>query len=162
MSAEVYSHDQLCLIAYKWLVKQGFKVCFHDKFRACVDTGEQPDVIGFKSGTSCLIEVKVSRSDFLADRNKKFRKNPEQGMGDWRFYFAPKGVLTVDDMPDGWFLIEWTGKRAMCKNFQFHNCIHHSPPNKGNKDCEVQLLTSALNRFRVRNMLDTVYKKIDE
>ncbi|STM09174.1 Uncharacterised protein [Escherichia coli] len=35
-----------------------------------------------------LIEAKCSRADLLADRKKRFRKNPSLGMGDWRFFIS--------------------------------------------------------------------------
>lgn len=33
-------------------------------------TYEHPDALGFRNGASCLIEVKCSRSDFLAARKR--------------------------------------------------------------------------------------------
>lgn len=65
------THDELCQIACRFLKNNGFKVAFHDRFIAAVATGEQPDAIGFRNLASCLIEVKCSRADFLADK-----KNP--------------------------------------------------------------------------------------
>ena len=73
--------------------------------------GEQPDILGISSfGESILIEVKVSRSDFLADKKKLWRSNPEMGMGDFRVYLTPKGLLKPDDIPHGWMLWEVHGK----------------------------------------------------
>jgi hypothetical protein len=77
---------------------------------------ELPDVIGFSTGIirngrwdsgvhSRLIEVKVSRSDFLADRKKPFRIRPEKGMGDFRYYCCPKGMIRKDEVPGGWGLL---------------------------------------------------------
>ncbi len=79
------THRELCQIAYKFLKRNGFKVCFHDRFIAVTSTGEQPDAMGFRNSASCLIEAKCSRADLLADRKKRFRKNPSLGMGDWRY-----------------------------------------------------------------------------
>ncbi|CAM3211969.1 hypothetical protein ESCO105182_22880 [Escherichia coli] len=70
------THRELCQIAYKFLKRNGFKVCFHDRFIAVTSTGEQPDAMGFRNSASCLIEAKCSRADLLADRKKRFRKNP--------------------------------------------------------------------------------------
>lgn len=85
-------HDELCQIACRFLKNNGFKVAFHDRFVAAVATGEQPDAIGFRNLASCLIEVKCSRSDFLADKKKHFRIAPSKGMGDWRFFMAEPGI----------------------------------------------------------------------
>lgn len=82
------THDELYQIACRFLQNNGFKVAFHDRFVAYVGTGEQPDAIGFRNLASCLIEVKCSRSDFLADKKKPFRRMPSEGMGDWRFFMA--------------------------------------------------------------------------
>lgn len=66
---------------------------------------ELADVIGFKNEVSTLIECKVSRSDFLSDKKKHFRIHPEKGMGDYRFYCCPKGLLNKEEMPEGWGLL---------------------------------------------------------
>jgi hypothetical protein len=73
-------------------------------------TGEIPDAIGFslshwESGAT-VIEVKVSRSDFLADRKKPHRQ--AGGMGRWRYYMAPVGLIALGELPAGWGLIEVT------------------------------------------------------
>ncbi|MDC6936252.1 hypothetical protein N6N95_24270, partial [Escherichia coli] len=80
------THRELCELACRFLRNHGFKVVFSDRFHAWTSCGEHPDALGFRNGASCLIEVKCSRSDFLADRKKVFRAEPEKGMGDWRFY----------------------------------------------------------------------------
>lgn len=87
------THDELCQIAYQFLKRNGFKVCFHDRFVAVTSTGEQPDAMGFRNFASCLIEAKCSRADLLADRKKRFRQRPELGMGDWRFFISEPGYL---------------------------------------------------------------------
>ncbi len=68
------THRELCQIAYKFLKRNGFKVCFHDRFIAVTSTGEQPDAMGFRNSASCLIEAKCSRADLLADRKSVFVK----------------------------------------------------------------------------------------
>jgi hypothetical protein len=66
---------------------------------------ELPDVIGFKRNHSDLVECKVSRADFLKDKKKHFRMFPEQGMGDYRYYCCPRGMISKDELPDGWGLL---------------------------------------------------------
>ena len=88
------THRELCELACRFLRNNGFKVVFGDRFHAWTSCGEHPDALGFRNGASCLIEVKCSRSDFLADRKKVFRAEPEKGMGDWRFYLCEPGVIT--------------------------------------------------------------------
>lgn len=99
------THDELCQIACRFLQNNGFKVAFHDRFRAWTPYGEQADAIGFRNGASCLIEAKCSRSDLLADRKKPFRVEPEKGMGDWRFMISEPGIVNIEDLQPGWGLL---------------------------------------------------------
>jgi len=66
---------------------------------------ELADVIGFQSRHSVIIECKVSRSDFLADMKKSFRAAPDKGMGDYRYYCCPKGLIKPEELPIGWGLL---------------------------------------------------------
>ena len=69
-------------------------------------SGETPDVIGWKGRCrSVLIECKVSRADFLADREKPFRKDPSLGMGCERFYLTPAGLIRPAELPGKWGLL---------------------------------------------------------
>lgn len=103
---------------------------------------ETPDVIGFHGhGNSILIECKVSRSDFLSDKQKVFRKIAEAGMGDLRYYAAPPGIITVDDIPISWGLIE-IGDRC---------CFVAQEPQqqKSDKRNEVKMLMSSIRRLEI-------------
>lgn len=154
-------HAALSARGERWLRSVGCRVVLREPFKAAVYTGEQPDVIGWRDGLSILIECKVSRSDFLADRSKPFRKQPELGMGDFRLYLAPPGVLTADDMPEGWGLlvahdrrIEVVGplpRQYAMKSYgvtrKDRRCFAwHPRPFTGNKQCETVMLVSALAR----------------
>lgn len=91
-------------------------------------TDEQPDVIGWVGlGYSWLIEVKVSRADFLKDKKKFQRLYPEKGMGDERYYLAPAGLIKLSELPDRWGLLEWSGGkiyRSMKAEQQKQKHIH--------------------------------------
>ena len=54
-----------------------------------------------------LVECKITRSDFLADREKPFRQNPERGVGSERFYLTPPALLKLEELPAGWGLLEY-------------------------------------------------------
>ena len=70
-----------------------------------------PDAIGWKRACdSVLIECKLSRSDFLADCDKPFRRSPELGVGCERFYLTPRQLLNPKELPAGWGLLESVGK----------------------------------------------------
>ncbi len=74
---------------------------------------ETPDVLGFYSGGASLIEAKASRSDFLGDKKKYFRKHPEMGMGNYRFYACPSGLIKEEEIPDKWGLI-YVSEKGRC------------------------------------------------
>ncbi|MDR0472327.1 MAG: hypothetical protein LBH43_01455 [Treponema sp.] len=69
---------------------------------------EIPDILGFCSKASILIECKASRTDFLRDKDKVFR-NPSvanMAMGSQRWYLAPFGIIKKEEVSDGWGLLE--------------------------------------------------------
>lgn len=102
------THDEIADFAAAYIRKHGFPVSFSNL--TSTNLREQPDVLGIDIvGTSFLGEVKVSRSDFLADKKKEFRTNGE-GIGDFRAYITPKGLLKPQDIPYGWMLWEVHGK----------------------------------------------------
>ena len=72
-----------------------------------------PDAIGWKKAChSVLIECKVSRADFQADREKPFRQKPETGVGCERYYLAPRGLIGTEELPSGWGLLEVRGREV--------------------------------------------------
>jgi hypothetical protein len=104
---------------------------------------ETPDVLGFyRSGMSVLIEVKVSRGDFAADKDKHFRAIPKAGVGDRRYFAAPKGMLRETDLPPFWGLLELDGERQVLRTKE-------AEAQDGNKRVEVSILTSAMRRLEL-------------
>ena len=78
-------------MAVRWLRRYRCGVVLSEQ--ACV-SGEMPDAIGWKKAChSVLVESKVSRADFLVDRDKPFRQRPEIGVGCERYYLAPRGLI---------------------------------------------------------------------
>lgn len=68
-------------------------------------SGERCDALLFNSMSSFLIETKVSRADFLADKKKSFRAKPEDGVGEYRYYACPIGLISIEELPEKWGLI---------------------------------------------------------
>ncbi len=99
------THNFLVKRAIKWLYSYGCGFAVGE-IRSFTVSGEIPDAIGFKSNKSILIECKVSRADFLKDKNKYFRQNPEEGMGNLRLYLCPKDIIKIEDLPDSFILPE--------------------------------------------------------
>lgn len=65
---------------------------------------QEPDVLGFCSGPSYMVECKVSRSDFTSDKRKGFR-NADTCVGNLRSYGCPEGLIEPEELPDEMGLI---------------------------------------------------------
>lgn len=74
-----------------------------------VGSRERPDVVGFRSTCSAIIEAKISRTDFLADSRKPERLIAGTGIGVYRFYLCPKDVIKVSELPEKWGLLYLMG-----------------------------------------------------
>lgn len=103
--SETAKHAQLVDRAVHWL-RSSYKCGIVLSEQYCA-TGEIPDAIGWKGFCrSVVVECKASRSDFLADAAKTFRQKPEEGLGSERYYLAPHGLIKVEELPNGWGLLE--------------------------------------------------------
>ena len=140
------THAALVELAIRWLR-------FHCRCgivlseQSC-SSGEQPDVIGWKRNCrSVLVECKVSRADFLGDREKPFRANPEQGMGSERFYLTSAGLVRSGELPTGWGLLEARNRKI--------ELVVRSRPRRDLRSQqgfqnELNLLLASLARVQVR------------
>ena len=137
------THVQLVEKAVRWLRSYRCGVVLSEQ--ACV-SGEMPDAIGWKRAChSVLIECKITRGDFLADRAKPFRLKPEQGVGCERFYLVAAGLVRHEELPQGWGLLEHNrGKiemiQASGKNLRSATGFRY----------EMNLLLASLRRVEVR------------
>ena len=154
------THKELVEIGYKWVMtKCGFA------FKELVTLGgfgEIPDVIGFNHQGTFLLEAKASRGDFLGDKKKIFRANPDFGMGDWRFYIAPQNLIKISELPEGWGLIEVNAKhraRIVHNPFGKGNIYSRWERNKKYEKSELCMLYSALRRLQLRGVLELIYEK---
>ncbi|MFZ0814728.1 MAG: hypothetical protein WAM78_04375, partial [Candidatus Sulfotelmatobacter sp.] len=137
------THAQLVEKAVHWLRRYRCGVVLSEQ--ACV-SGEMPDAIGWKRAChSVLIECKVTRADFLADRAKPFRLKPEQGVGCERFYLVPAGLVRREELPKCWGLLEHNRGRT--------EMAHPSAKNLRSAtgfQFEMNLLLASLRRVEVR------------
>lgn len=139
------THAELVERAARWLTKtQRCPVVVTEIVTLSV-TGESPDAIGWHHGFSHLVECKASRSDFLADRKKPFRVDPAQGMGDYRWYMTRPGLLSPDELPDGWGLLEVNQKQVRVVR---ESIRYGAPPFVGNGGEEKRILLSIIRRQR--------------
>lgn len=92
------THKRLCELAQAWLErpngKRGPGCQFAFAETAELGAKEIPDAIGFRYDGSVLVECKTSRSDFIADKAKTFRIATHEGMGVYRYFMAPAGIIT--------------------------------------------------------------------
>jgi hypothetical protein len=143
------THAQLVQKAVAWLRRYRCGVVLSEQ--ACV-SGEMPDAIGWKKAChSVVVECKISRSDYLADRGKPSRQRPETGMGAERFYLLPAGLLRPEELLAGWGLLEYDkGKvnliRRSVKNFRSEAGFHY----------EMNLLLASLRRVEIRIAPQTI------
>lgn len=138
------THQELVLRAEKWL-KNKCNIVLADPYTQSVNH-EWPDAIGWKvyKKRSLLIECKVTRADFLADKNKQHIVVPSVGMGDQRYYMCPPDLIHPSDLKP-WFGLLWCyPKKVICK--QKPNSGSHGPIS-GNKEAEAILLSCELNRW---------------
>lgn len=137
------THAKLVDLAVRWLRRYRCGVVLSEQ--ACV-SGEMPDAIGWKRTChSVLVECKASRADFLADREKPFRRKPEAGVGCERYYLAPRKLIRPDEVPAGWGLLEVNGRevervKSAAKNLRTGEGFGY----------EMNLLLASLRRVEVR------------
>ena len=137
------THAALVRKAVEWLRSYRCGVVLSEQ--ACV-SGEMPDAIGWKRAChSVLVECKVSRADFLADRAKPFRLKTDTAVGCERFYLAPRALIRPEELPAGWGLLEHHNRqmemiRASKKNLR----------SEAGFRCEMNLLLASLRRVEIR------------
>lgn len=160
-----FTHKDLIPIAYQWVLRRSPCGVAFKELNTHAGNGEYPDVIGFGSwGNSVLIEVKASRSDFLADKKKAFRKCPEQGMGRYRFYMCPDGLIKPQELPERWGLIYVSSKgKARCVVNPYCRSTTGNIWSGGfenrNMLAEHGLMVSALRRLHLKGHIDSIYDK---
>jgi len=103
------THDDLVKTAKKWLIKA--RNCSVILTETQAQSGEVPDAIGWRGQLSILIECKTSLADFRRDMGKWFR-NSGPGIGQQRYFMAPKGVIPVSEIPPNWGLLEVEGRKV--------------------------------------------------
>lgn len=125
-----FTHNELNSIAAKWLKRPqsnngpGCQVALTEV--GGLYGGERADAFGYRwgfDGGSVVVESKVSRSDFLADRAKPHRNGTTAGMGTYRYYICPEGLIEISDLPHAWGLL-WVNKRGHVKIKAGHICCH--------------------------------------
>lgn len=152
MSFEI-THRNLCIKAAKYLRNQGIERFHRCQYVVCEleRAGESPDAFGWGGSTTQLIEVKISRSDFLSDKKKYWRKYPQYGLAKYRSYLCPENLIKLDELPEKWGLlyVNEKGKILIIKEPEFQISNHME---------EINLITSILRRENIKPRIFS-YKK---
>lgn len=153
------THPFLCGLAVAWLQRPssrkgpGCQVALSETQNHL--SREVPDAIGWRALAyggmgSTVVEVKVSRADFLADRKKPHRRDPSRGLGRFRYYLAPEGLIDPAELPPRWGLLEVNARghlavrcgHVLCRGEELEAWAHP----EYRVDAEMSLLTLALAR----------------
>lgn len=131
------THAELVSLAVRWLWKRRrCHVVLSEKGGI-----EVPDAIGWETWkNSILVECKTSRSDFRRDAKKPSRRFPKTGLGRERYYLAPAGMLSPNELPEGWGLLEPTGRGGL-------RVVRRSEVHERYEDDESRMLFWELSMF---------------
>ena len=143
------THTELCNLGAKWLKYNRLIKWNKPKYVAveiCCQIPCEPDIFGFGCYKTQQIEVKVSRSDFLADLKKKHRINSSDDVGDYRSYLCPSGLIKEKDLPFGWGLL-WVDENnkitEIVKPTQMDKCSYF----------EMNIIYSIKRRLEVKSQI---------
>ena len=140
-------HLELFQLAGQWLKKHSKNIIVPNCSTVVVDmvtaVQEIPDVLGWCSWCSVMIEVKVSRTDFLKDAQKSFRINPSTGVGNLRYYLCPVDLINANEIPENWGLLYVTPNNKI-------EIIQKATQQKPNLTAERTILLSLINRINCK------------
>lgn len=165
------THNEIADWAAVRIRKMGYPLSFSNM--TSKTSREQPDVLGVNDiSKSILIEVKISRADFLKDKKKPWRADG-QGFGKRRVYLTPQGLLKPEEVPYGWELWEVhgktkpmlkiiKGKKVVKNDIQFLNCdskeySHFSRKHNYSYKQESMWMIKILRRMESQNFPVTDY-----
>lgn len=158
------THKSLCDIAVKWLKrhKNGIGCNFAvSEIQTSFERTEQADAFGYRCTGhlqgSWLVEVKTSRSDFLADFKKPHREDPTLGVGRYRMYMCPEGVIKEDELPEGWGLVTVNSRGHVNSNWINNTNIRVFEDR--NQDGEAYIMARLVSRFDDVEKFNTMLKE---
>lgn len=142
------THGEMVWFAFDWLTQEmGCRIVLTEP---TLYRNERPDAIGWKGWKpwphqSILVECKMSRRDFRADAKKKARRDNSSGLGDYRYFMVPAGLVKPDEVPARWGLLEVSPAKGLIEHTvraksQFGQNI--------DKVQECELLLTAIDRYQ--------------
>ncbi len=152
------NHRELVKVAERWLYNTVRCGVVFTEFVTAVP--EIPDAFGLRSDYTILVECKASRTDFFADKKKLFRRIPEQGIGDFRFFLCEEGLIKPEELPEKWGLLYWNGKKVKKIIAPKGNVWYRTGETmrfEKNIDAEYRMMYSALRRIHLQGDLHKIY-----
>ncbi len=151
------THAELTKIAERWLHGIGCGFVFRELVSQASET---PDAVGFKGHTSILVECKVSRADYLRDRKKWFRREAHAGIGEYRYYMCPEGLIQPEELPEKWGLL-YVSERGRVECIVNKTFRGHYLPSEWRLpfdwQAERHLFYTALRRLHLRGRIPEIY-----
>lgn len=154
------THEDLRKEAVRWLTHtKRCGVVLSELRSAALET---PDAIGWYCSRSILVECKVSRSDFHANKNKPSVREGI-GMGTQRYFLCPEGLITVGDLDDlmekATGELKWDcagyGLLWFCQSGRI-SVKREAPVRATDHPQEIRMLISALRRIKTREFLTII------
>ena len=140
------THTELCNLGAKWLKQNGLNKWQKPKYIVVeiVSIGiPQPDIYGFGNCSTQQIEVKVSRSDFLADKKKFHRQYPKEDIGQYRSYLCPENLIKSTEIPENWGLL-WVDENNRIL------VIKQPELQESHFNSEMKIISSILRRIEIK------------
>ena len=143
------THHELCCLVAKKFFKRHFNVFgMRNTQYVAIELNticrEIPDVFGFGGNYTQLFEVKMTHADFLNDKKKKW-KNFSDGVGEYRTYVCPEGVIDESELPEKYGLLHYdeVNEWFWCKR---------KPEKQSDvdKQSEIQLILSIMRRENIK------------
>lgn len=146
------THRFLCIKGADYLRTNGIHPYHKCKYSVCELEliGECPDAFGWGSNTTQMLEIKVTRRDFLKDKDKLWRQKPEIGLGRYRSYLCPENLIKESDLPKNWGLLYWVNGKI--------KVIVKPKPQESNSLKEINAINSVLRREGIKSQTFS-YKK---
>ncbi len=154
-----YNHSELVIRAGRWLENYSGRLGNYRCALVLTEykcyANEIPDAIGFRSDKSILIECKATRQDFFADGNKTHRHGLKR-LGNERFYLVPTGLVSKEEIPEGWGLLFAHDKKITIE------IIPPYHPEPEIKVAEHTVLYSLLRRAKLRGLIPKLLTPLNE
>lgn len=151
------THDQLVQRARRWLENAhgGKFACGVVMAEFTCTLPEIPDIIGFNRSRSILIECKISRTDFKADKYKPHR-HYIRGIGNYRYFLTLPHVACAEDVDNGWGLLYATDKKIIeVKEAEYRS-------DDSIKAEEWSILYSIVRRLNLRGLLKDIQEPLSK